>query len=43
MVYTDQRARLISELLGAVKLIKFFAWEVPYLNQLNLLRTKELS
>lgn len=24
MVYTDQRARLISELLGGIKLIKFF-------------------
>lgn len=28
MQWTDKRAKLLQELLGGMKLIKFFAWEV---------------
>lgn len=39
MVWTDQRAKLLSELLNGMKLIKFFAWEIPYLNvRLSIIR-----
>lgn len=43
MVFTDQRSRLISELLGGIKAIKFFSWESAYLQRLHVLRTKELN
>ncbi|GAA5974663.1 hypothetical protein JCM5350_001237 [Sporobolomyces pararoseus] len=42
MVWTDKRARLIQELLGGMKVIKFFAWEVPYLKKLQGYRAKEM-
>ncbi|GAA5955029.1 hypothetical protein JCM3765_003165 [Sporobolomyces pararoseus] len=43
MVWTDKRARLIQELLGGMKVIKFFAWEVPYLKKLQGYRAKEMK
>ncbi|GAA5839463.1 hypothetical protein JCM3766R1_003553 [Sporobolomyces carnicolor] len=43
MVWTDKRARLIQELLGGMKVIKFFAWEVPYLKKLEGYRSKEMK
>ncbi|GAA5952785.1 hypothetical protein JCM21900_005802 [Sporobolomyces salmonicolor] len=42
MFWTDKRARLIGELLGGMKVLKFFAWEVPYLEKLGGYRAKEL-
>ncbi|KAK4704538.1 lysophospholipase, partial [Phenoliferia sp. Uapishka_3] len=42
MVWTDKRAKLIQELLGGMRVIKFFAWEVPYLAKLNEIRRAEL-
>ncbi|GAA6008882.1 hypothetical protein JCM11491_003817 [Sporobolomyces phaffii] len=42
MVWTDKRARLIQELLGGMKVIKFFAWEIPYLKKLQGYRAKEM-
>lgn len=42
MVWTDQRVKLISELLGGMKIIKFFAWEIPYIEKLEQLRSAEL-
>ncbi|KAH9003059.1 ABC transporter [Lactarius hatsudake] len=35
MEWTDKRAKLLQELLGGIKLIKFFAWEVPFLKRLG--------
>jgi ABC-type multidrug transport system fused ATPase/permease subunit len=43
MIWTDQRVKLIQELLGGMRVIKFFAWEVPYLNKIHELRRKELQ
>ncbi|BGO90746.1 hypothetical protein NBRC10512v2_002998 [Rhodotorula toruloides] len=42
MVWTDKRARLIGELLGGMRILKFFAWEIPYLAKLQEYRAKEL-
>ncbi|GAA5823616.1 hypothetical protein JCM11251_000700 [Rhodosporidiobolus azoricus] len=42
MVWTDKRARLIGELLGGMRVLKFFAWEIPYLEKLGEYRGKEL-
>lgn len=43
MIWTDKRVKLIQELLGGMRVIKFFAWEVPYLNKIHELRREELK
>ena len=42
MEWTDKRAKLFQELLGGIKLIKLFAWEVPFLNRVAGYRKHEL-
>jgi len=42
MEWTDKRARLLQELLGGMKIVKFFAWEIPYLNRLSTYRREEM-
>jgi hypothetical protein len=42
MVWTDKRAKLLQELLGGMKLIKFFAWEIPFLNRIAGYRKQEM-
>lgn len=41
MVFTDKRAKLLQELLSGIKIIKFFAWEDPYLDKINQVRNAE--
>jgi ABC-type bacteriocin/lantibiotic exporter with double-glycine peptidase domain len=43
MVWTDKRAKLLQELLGGIKVIKFFAWEIPFLQRIADYRRKEMS
>ncbi|KAJ3323975.1 Multidrug resistance-associated protein 1 [Boothiomyces sp. JEL0866] len=38
---TIKRVHLMSELLTAIKLIKFYAWEMPFAKKINELRQKE--
>ncbi|KAF9258420.1 hypothetical protein L218DRAFT_934784 [Marasmius fiardii PR-910] len=40
---TDTRIRLLSELLKAVKFVKFFAWEEPWIEKVMGAREKELG
>lgn len=42
MEWTDKRAKLLQELLGGMKVIKFFAWEEPFLERIAKFRTKEM-
>ncbi|GAA5984896.1 hypothetical protein JCM11641_003618 [Rhodosporidiobolus odoratus] len=42
MIWTDKRVRLIGELIGGVRVLKFFAWELPYLQKLQEYRSKEM-
>ena len=42
MVWTDKRAKLLQELLGGMKLIKFFAWENPFLDRIGEYRKQEM-
>ena len=42
MEWTDKRAKLLQELLGGMKLVKFFAWEVPFLKRIAGFRQHEL-
>ncbi|KAH9068491.1 ABC transporter [Lactarius deliciosus] len=43
MEWTDKRAKLLQELLGGMKLIKFFAWEAPFLERVAGYRKREIS
>ncbi|CAL1711021.1 unnamed protein product [Somion occarium] len=40
---TDSRVRLTTEVLQGIRLIKFYAWESFYTNQIGSLRAKELK
>lgn len=43
MVWTDKRAKLIQELLGGMRVIKFFAWEGAYSEKVDSIRRSELA
>ncbi|KAF9117765.1 Multidrug resistance-associated protein 1, partial [Mortierella sp. 14UC] len=40
---TTERVHLMSEILTAIKLIKFYAWEAPFQEQINQVRARELA
>ena len=42
MEWTDKRANLLQELLGNMKLIKFFAWEAAFLKRVAGYRKHEM-
>ena len=39
----DKRMGVLNELISAVKFIKFFAWESPFLKRIAEFRTKEMG
>ncbi|KAH9013509.1 ABC transporter [Lactarius pseudohatsudake] len=43
MEWTDKRAKLLQELLGGMKLIKYFSWEAPFLRRVAGYRKREIS
>ncbi|KAF5382133.1 hypothetical protein D9615_004305 [Tricholomella constricta] len=43
MLWTDKRAKLLQELLGGMKVIKFFAWEIPFLARIFDYRKREMA
>ncbi|KAJ4480031.1 ABC transporter [Lentinula aciculospora] len=42
MRWTDKRAKLLQELLGGMKIIKYFAWELPFLKRIAEYRYREM-
>ncbi|KAI9291397.1 hypothetical protein K502DRAFT_333222, partial [Neoconidiobolus thromboides FSU 785] len=40
---TTHRVHLMSEILTAIKLIKFYAWEQPFSERINEIRKKEIN
>lgn len=40
---TSERVQIMSEILMAIKLIKFYAWELPFYDRISKLRKTELS
>ena len=42
MEWTDKRAKLLQELLGGMRLVKFFAWEAPFLKRVAGYRNHEM-
>ncbi|PPQ72540.1 hypothetical protein CVT26_004018 [Gymnopilus dilepis] len=43
MEWTDKRVKLLQELMGGMKVIKYFAWEVPLLQRVTDYRKHEMS
>ncbi|KAG8707593.1 hypothetical protein FRC11_007314, partial [Ceratobasidium sp. 423] len=43
MIWTDKRAKLLQELFGGMRILKFFAWENPYLERISTFRNNELK
>lgn len=39
----DKRVALFKEMLSNLRMIKFYSWEVPYLKNLQTIRTEEMS
>ncbi|KAG0693348.1 ABC protein [Suillus ampliporus] len=42
MKWTDQQAKVLLEVLGAMRVVKYFSYEVPFLQRIFELRKKEL-
>ncbi|KAG2074771.1 ABC protein [Suillus decipiens] len=42
MKWTDQRAQVLLEVLGAIRVVKYFSYEIPFLQKIFELRKKEL-
>jgi ATP-binding cassette, subfamily C (CFTR/MRP), member 1 len=43
LLYSDSRVKLINEILTGIRIIKFYAWEVPFGKEVNRLRGSELK
>lgn len=43
MKWTDNRAKLLQELLASMRIIKYFCYEIPYLNRIFTIRSNELK
>lgn len=43
MLWTDKRAKLLQEILGGMRIVKFMAWESPFLARLQRIRGLELG
>ncbi|EKM58258.1 uncharacterized protein PHACADRAFT_171522 [Phanerochaete carnosa HHB-10118-sp] len=42
-IWTDQRARTILEVLAAMRVVKYFSYEVPFLKKISEMRKHELK
>ncbi|PPQ77123.1 hypothetical protein CVT25_010817 [Psilocybe cyanescens] len=42
MRYTDQRAKTLLEVLGSMRVVKYFSYEIPFLNRIYAIRGNEL-
>ncbi|KAJ3067917.1 hypothetical protein HDU98_008890 [Podochytrium sp. JEL0797] len=40
---TDQRVKMTTEMFSGIRLLKFFAWETPFLQEIEEVRRKEIS
>lgn len=43
MKLKDSRVKLISEIMSGIKVIKLFAWELPFIKRINKLRLNEVN
>ncbi|ORY28894.1 P-loop containing nucleoside triphosphate hydrolase protein, partial [Rhizoclosmatium globosum] len=40
---TDSRVKITTEILSGIRIIKFFAWEVPFLERIEAIRNSEMA
>ncbi|KAI9343241.1 P-loop containing nucleoside triphosphate hydrolase protein [Obelidium mucronatum] len=40
---TDKRVKITTEILSGIRIIKFFAWEVPFLERIESIRNSEMG
>eukprot|EP01038_Epipyxis_sp_PR26KG_P009307 gene9307-12539_t len=40
---TDKRVKLMNEVLAGIRVIKFYAWEVPFMEKINEIRKAEVN
>ncbi|KAF9223499.1 ABC transporter [Gyrodon lividus] len=43
MAWTDKRSKLLQEMLSGMRVIKFFSWEVPFLERISEYRQLEMA
>lgn len=43
MKYKDERAKLMNEILSGIKILKLYAWEPSFEEQVQKIRQKEIS
>jgi glutamine cyclotransferase len=43
MTLKDQRIKLMNEVLGGIKVLKLYAWELSFKDKVNEIRDKELQ
>jgi len=43
VIFTDERVKKTQEIIGSMRVIKFFGWESSFLNIINKLRSKEIA
>ena len=43
MAWTDKRSKLLQEMLSGMRVIKFFSWEIPFLNRITEYRKLETA
>ncbi|WVQ79719.1 hypothetical protein IAT38_001819 [Cryptococcus sp. DSM 104549] len=41
--WTDKRAKLLQEILGGMRIVKYMAWETPFLARIHAIRSMELK
>ena len=41
--YSDARVKIVNEILGGIRIIKYYGWEVPFGKEVKRLRDKELK
>ncbi|WWC90534.1 uncharacterized protein L201_005470 [Kwoniella dendrophila CBS 6074] len=41
--WTDKRAKLLQEILGGMRIVKYMAWEIPFLEKVHAIRGMEIK